>query len=201
MLRGAEAASCTGRSTWKAKFFATRRKTVKAVPESARRGAIHPGYQAKINRFCGSDGEVAPGIPASEDPRGKAGRPAGAMEGYYVVAQIRRLPQCADEARIMRPRTRKAPRRAVDAQAVMRTSGGDELLADLRDVSIHGCNVVVSGDAPRMGSFVTLSIGSARPVQGVVRWTRETTAGIEFLRPLRADLEEWTDLVGGSSGW
>lgn len=118
-----------------------------------------------------------------------------------MVAQIRRMPQLPDEDRIMRPRTRKAPRRAVDAQAVMRTSCGDELLADLRDVSIHGCNVVVSGHAPRMGSFVSLSIGHARPVQGVVRWTREATAGIEFLRPLRADLEEWTDLIGGSTGW
>lgn len=118
-----------------------------------------------------------------------------------MVAEIKRLPGQTDEDSTVRPRTRKAPRRTIDAQAILRTSAGEELLADLRDASIHGCNVVVSGPAPRMGSFVSLRIGSARPVQGVVRWTREATAGIEFLRPLGADLEEWMDLIGGSGGW
>ena len=101
----------------------------------------------------------------------------------------------------MRPRTRKVPRRTVDAQAILRTSAGDELLATLRDVSIHGCNVAICGQPPRMGSFVSLRIGSSRPVQGVVRWTSDAASGIEFLRPLGADLEEWMDLIGGSGGW
>lgn len=123
------------------------------------------------------------------------------MEGLHVVAELERLPVRTDEGSNVRGHTRKVPRRTVEAIAILRTSGGDELLADLRDVSIHGCHVVVHGTTPRMGSFVALKLGTSRHVQGVVRWTGEHTAGIEFLRPLGADLEEWVDLISGNTGW
>lgn len=83
-----------------------------------------------------------------------------------------------------RPMTRRSDRRPASALVHVQSSHGDSTTARLNDISSYGCNVV--SDAPwlRLGVFVSLSLPEARSVHAVVRWTRNGSCGVEFLRPI-----------------
>jgi PilZ domain len=82
---------------------------------------------------------------------------------------------------------RKASRRAITSAVTISSAAGDQVGALLQDLSLFGCNV--RGDAAwlRIGRFVSIHFADGSAVQAIVRWTRDGSIGIEFLRPLAHD--------------
>ena len=69
----------------------------------------------------------------------------------------------------------------------------------INNVSPHGCNIKGDADWLRMGSFVGVSLGAGQPLQAIVRWLRDGSAGLEFLRPVPADNAPWQELINSIS--
>lgn len=83
-----------------------------------------------------------------------------------------------------RPLTRKGTRRPASSLVLVTSSHGDRAKALLRDISIYGCNLVSEAGWLRTGcSSASGSIPSAR-FKPLLRWSREDTCGVEFLRPI-----------------
>jgi hypothetical protein len=57
----------------------------------------------------------------------------------------------------------------------------------LRDISVHGCNLIDAAEWLRTGMFLTVHLSSDRSIQALVRWVRDNACGIEFLRPIPTD--------------
>jgi len=94
-----------------------------------------------------------------------------------------------------RPNRRKTDRRAASAMAEVTTMNGNNTSSGvLGDVSSNGCSFLSDGHALRAGQFVTIALDCGKPVHAIVRWVREETAGMEFLRPLSRDQEGWFSL-------
>ena len=83
-----------------------------------------------------------------------------------------------------RPLTRKAARRPARGVVAVRSSHGDKIRAELHDFSAFGCNIVSDAAWLRLGSFITLTLSDAISTQAIVRWVRDGSCGVEFLRPL-----------------
>ena len=83
-----------------------------------------------------------------------------------------------------RPLTRKAARRPARGEVAVRSSHGDRTTAGLHDFSAFGCNIVSDAAWLRLGSFITLTLSDAISTQAIVRWVRDGSCGVEFLRPL-----------------
>ncbi|MEQ1497867.1 MAG: PilZ domain-containing protein [Novosphingobium sp.] len=83
-----------------------------------------------------------------------------------------------------RPNTRRATRRIAEAVGTVRSSHGDRSRVRIRDVSVYGCNLAGDADWLRTGMFVSVQLASDWSIQAVVRWARDGTCGIEFLRPI-----------------
>ncbi len=96
---------------------------------------------------------------------------------------------------------RKAVRRAVDTQVRVSNSAEERCDARISDLSLHGCNVKCEAVWLRIGAFISIELGEDRPVEGIVRWVRDDSCGVEFLHPLSHDLEDWQTLIGQSEGW
>jgi PilZ domain len=79
---------------------------------------------------------------------------------------------------------RRISRRVSGRSVIVKSSHGERAKAVIRDVSVYGCSL--TNDAPwvRVGSFVGIVLSAERSIQGIVRWTRSGTSGIEFLRPI-----------------
>ncbi len=80
--------------------------------------------------------------------------------------------------------TRKIARRPASAEVQISSPQGEKAGALLRDISAYGCNLASDAAWLRPGAFITLMLGTERSVQGIVRWRREASSGIEFLRPI-----------------
>ena len=90
-----------------------------------------------------------------------------------------------------RPLTRKAARRPARGMVGVRSSHGDQTVAELHDFSAFGCNIVSAAAWLRIGSFITLRLSDEHTAQAIVRWIRAGSCGVEFLRPLPyADAEQ-----------
>ncbi len=100
-----------------------------------------------------------------------------------------------------RPRTRKAPWRSVSGEVVVTHAAGEQATAELRDVSTHGCNVLCEAAWLRGGIFVSIRLGDEAPLQAIIRWARSGRCGVEFLRPITPDREQWMDMVEGDDSW
>lgn len=100
-----------------------------------------------------------------------------------------------------RPRTRKAPRRSVSGDVVITHGAGEQAAGKLRDVSLNGCNVLCHASWLRGGMFIAIRLGDETPLQAIVRWARDGRCGVEFLRPITPEREQWMDLVEGDDGW
>ena len=83
-----------------------------------------------------------------------------------------------------RPSTRRTARRIAGAVATVRTSGGERNRARIRDVSVFGCSLVTDADWLRTGIFVTVQLAPDWSIQAIVRWARDGTGGVEFLRAI-----------------
>ncbi|HPB22088.1 MAG: hypothetical protein RL702_1029 [Pseudomonadota bacterium] len=83
-----------------------------------------------------------------------------------------------------RPLTRRGTRRPASSLVLVTSSHGDRAKAVLRDISIYGCNLVSEDGWLRVGMFVGIRLSPERTVQAIIRWSREDTCGVEFLRPI-----------------
>ena len=83
-----------------------------------------------------------------------------------------------------RRRTQRIVRQLADAVVSVTASSGEHTEAAIRNVSVHGCNLQSDEPWLRMGRFITIGFGSERSVQGIVRWVRDGSTGVEFLRPI-----------------
>ncbi len=94
---------------------------------------------------------------------------------------------------------RKVHRSRVHANALVTSSRGDSAALTIANVSTHGCNV--RGYAPwlRIGSFVGVALEDTPMLLAIVRWTREGTAGLEFMRPVTPGNKPWHDLINSKS--
>jgi hypothetical protein len=83
------------------------------------------------------------------------------------------------------PRSRRrVERQRADTLVPIASPSGEQTVAAIRNVSIHGCNLQTDADWLRMGRVIGIGIGPERKVQGIVRWTRDGSTGVEFLRAL-----------------
>lgn len=94
-------------------------------------------------------------------------------------AKIEQLEQSA-----ARPNTRRTTRRIAGTVATVRTAGGERCRARIRDVSIFGCSIVTEAEWLRTGIFVTIQLSAEWSIQAIVRWARDGTGGVEFLRAI-----------------
>ena len=83
-----------------------------------------------------------------------------------------------------RRRTRRIAHRSAEAAVSITASSGEHTEAAIRNVSVHGCNLQSDEGWLRMGRFITIGFGADRAVQGIVRWVRDGSTGVEFLRPI-----------------
>jgi hypothetical protein len=95
-----------------------------------------------------------------------------------------------DQQRVL---TRKVDRRPASGSVVIQSSAGDQVAARLRDLSVYGCNLACTADWLRLGRFITIRVGSDRQIQALVRWSRDGTTGVEFLRAIA---QEDVDTIG-----
>lgn len=102
-----------------------------------------------------------------------------------MIARLWPLPE------IIRPNRRKASRRTANAAASITTMNGDTSNGFLSDVSTNGCCFLSESQILRIGQFVSIAPEEGKPVQAIVRWIRDSKAGMEFLRPLGPDHEDW----------
>lgn len=84
---------------------------------------------------------------------------------------------------------RRAARRPTSIAVTIASTQGSESPVVVRDISTHGCSIEGNADWIKPGAFVDLrpageAVVTGAPVTGIVRWTREGAAGIEFVRPL-----------------
>ena len=94
-------------------------------------------------------------------------------------------------AETSRPLTRKGTRRPASSLVLVTSSHGDRAKALLRDISIYGCNLVSEAGWLRTGMFIGIRLNPERTAQAIIRWSREDTCGVEFLRPIPdAEAEE-----------
>jgi hypothetical protein len=90
---------------------------------------------------------------------------------------------------------RRDPRTIVEVGATVISARGEQAPITIANISVHGCNI--TGDAPwlRLGQFVTIRLAEGQPMQGIVRWTRDGSAGLEFMRAVPQGHAEWHALI------
>lgn len=111
--------------------------------------------------------------------------------------KLARLPATSDEAG---PERRQSIRLPAWGTARLQSSHGEETEAMLADVSTHGCCVKSEVAWLRTGTFVTIGIAEEPPLAAIVRWVRDGSAGMEFLRPIPPERSEWHTLLDSPFG-
>jgi hypothetical protein len=96
---------------------------------------------------------------------------------------------------VFMPGRRKAPRTLTSTEARVASSHGDSAIMIIGNVSTHGCNVRGPADWLRLGSFVAVGIEGSAPLQAIVRWVRDDSAGLEFMRPVPSDNMAWRAML------
>ncbi|MFC0684700.1 PilZ domain-containing protein [Novosphingobium clariflavum] len=110
----------------------------------------------------------------------------------YSTAQMQQQDTCDER--------RREERHTTSFAAWLQTAPGERLDVRLTDVSLHGCCVTGPTGTLRQGSFISIGIGPRPPLKAVVRWVRSgapgrDSAGMEFLRAVPGDAEEWNLLI------
>ena len=93
------------------------------------------------------------------------------------------------------PNRRKAARTMVQVGATVSSSHGQSAAMTIANISVHGCNITGEPAWLRLGGFVTVSLPKGEPMQAIVRWVRDGSAGLEFLRPVPPGHTEWHELI------
>lgn len=97
------------------------------------------------------------------------------------------------------PSRRKVVRSVVQVEARVTSSRGDTATVTINNVSPHGCNIKCDAAWLRMGSFVGVGLGGDQPLQAIVRWLRDGSAGLEFMRPVPSGNKPWHELINSIS--
>jgi hypothetical protein len=101
------------------------------------------------------------------------------------------------------PGRRKATRAVVQVEAKITSAQGNCATVTINNVSPHGCNIKGDMSWLRIGSFVSVSLEGGQPLQAplqaIVRWLRDGSAGLEFLRPVPSDNAPWHELINSIS--
>jgi len=118
--------------------------------------------------------------------------PQETEKGTVMPGMIARLWPMQDASN---PDRRKETRRATHAKAVVTTMQGEKSSGTIGDVSPIGCSFHSDSKWLRVGKFVAIALGKGQPVQAIVRWVRDDKAGMEFLRPITSENEDWLDLI------
>ena len=93
------------------------------------------------------------------------------------------------------PGRRKEVRTMVHAEASVASSHGDSAKMTIGNVSTHGCNIRGEAAWLRIGSFVGVSLEGGPPLKAIVRWVRDDSAGLEFMRPVPSGNTAWHELI------
>jgi hypothetical protein len=97
------------------------------------------------------------------------------------------------------PGRRKVARAIVQVEASVTSSRGDSAKMTINNVSTYGCNITGDAGWLKMGSFVGVALEGGQPLQAIVRWLRDDSAGLEFLRPVPAGNAAWHDVINSVS--
>lgn len=93
------------------------------------------------------------------------------------------------------PDRRKEKRFAAGFPARLRSSNGEQAEVTVADVSLHGCSVNTDAKWIGQGKFVSIGLGDKPMLQAIVRWVRSGSAGMEFVREIPEDRDEWQELI------
>ncbi len=93
------------------------------------------------------------------------------------------------------PSRRVAQRSPASLQCRIRSNFGDIADADLKDISIFGCNIESEADWLQPGRFIAIRLDRTPPLQAIIRWARNGAAGLEFLREIPRDRQDWLALI------
>ncbi|MDE8652066.1 PilZ domain-containing protein [Novosphingobium album (ex Liu et al. 2023)] len=96
---------------------------------------------------------------------------------------------------VNRRNRRREPRKAARFEATLESSGGSRTKVVLADVSRHGCSIRSQSPWLHQGAFVSIWLRDAPRLSAIVRWVRDGTAGMEFLRPIPSERTEWIALI------
>ena len=86
---------------------------------------------------------------------------------------------------------RIAERKPFNGKVVIESNLGDRTVATVRNISPFGCNLRSDAEWLKLGRFITLRLSVERSIQAIVRWVRDGSAGVEFLRPIDLAEAEW----------
>jgi len=115
------------------------------------------------------------------------------MTGPASGSSMMRLQTSATGRTAMRRKVNRRPARAVARLASSTGASGQGTIADL---STHGCCIRSDASWLRLGSFVSIAIGEEEVgIQAIVRWLRDGSVGLEFLRPVAPERTEWHELM------
>ena len=114
-----------------------------------------------------------------------------------MTTKLARLPATSNEAG---PERRQSIRHPAWATAKLQSSHGQQTEAILADVSTHGCCIKTEVDWLRTGSFISIGIEDYPTLSAIVRWVRDGSAGMEFLRPIPRERKEWQALLDSPFG-
>lgn len=109
------------------------------------------------------------------------------------LARLQSIPE--DAALKRRQARRREPRFEAWFDATLETAHGDRADIRIAEVSLHGCRIKADLSWIRTGAFVSIAAEGGRKLHAIIRWVREDSAGIEFLRPVPRECTEWHDLM------
>lgn len=98
-------------------------------------------------------------------------------------------------SRAKAPERRREPRISARYEATIESSKGDTENVLLADVSMHGCSIETEAAWIRNGSFISIGLDDQPKLSAIVRWVRDGSAGMEFLRPIPNDRDEWHEML------
>lgn len=113
-----------------------------------------------------------------------------------MTVKLARLQNIPENANMERRQARRRERRYETwFDATLETAHGDRAEIRIAEVSLHGCRIRGDLNWLRNGAFVSVAVEGGRRLQAIIRWVREGSAGMEFLRPVPHECTEWHELM------
>jgi hypothetical protein len=161
--------------------------------------AIHPALYPKVSAA------LTPRIADNQNLTEFRGQAADIVDppqtvivgNRFMSRKLARLPATSDETG---PERRRSARHPAWGTARLQSSHGENCEAMLADLSTHGCCVISEVTWLRTGTFVTIGIAEEPPLAAIVRWVRDGSVGMEFLRPIPPERSEWHTLLDSPFG-
>ncbi len=113
-----------------------------------------------------------------------------------MKVKLARLQNIPEDAHLVRRQARRRERRFETwFDATLETAHGDRANVRIAEVSLHGCRIKGDLSWIRNGAFISIAAEGGSKLQAIIRWVREDSAGMEFLRPVPQECTEWHDLM------